>query len=60
MKYSELSGDALAALQEFYNEKDVRQKGFEELKSATKESRLPQHLSMDMFTEDWNASQFWV
>ncbi|MCJ1399288.1 hypothetical protein MMC11_002490 [Xylographa trunciseda] len=55
----ELSRDTLAALQDFYSERDAQQKGFEELKSATKSNSQPK-LSMDMFTEDWNASQFWV
>ncbi|MCJ1421573.1 hypothetical protein MMC32_007937 [Xylographa parallela] len=54
----ELSGNALAALQEFYNDRDAQQNRFQELKLAT-ESKSQQKLSMDMFTEDWNASQFW-
>jgi hypothetical protein len=55
---SVLSGSALAALQEFYAEKDVQQKRFEELQAAAENPNRP--LSMEMFTEDWNASQFWV
>ena len=58
--HSELSGSALAALQEFYTERDDRQKRFEELKSAAEDQHLKAKLSMDVFTEDWNASQFWV
>ena len=58
--HSALSKDALAALQEFYNDRDVQQKRFEELKLATESHLQPKLLSMDMFTEDWNASQFWV
>ncbi|MCJ1432622.1 Muc22p [Xylographa pallens] len=56
--HSELSGNTLAALQDFYNDRDAQQKRFQELKLAT-ESNSQQKLSMDMFTEDWNASQFW-
>ncbi|MCJ1378020.1 hypothetical protein MMC17_001116 [Xylographa soralifera] len=54
----ELSRDTLAALQDFYVDRDAQQKRFQELKLAT-ESNLQQKLSMDMFTEDWNVSQFW-
>jgi len=58
-----LSGSALAALQEFYKERDERQKQFEDLKAVSEEnatgnSKVP--LSMDVFAEDWNESQFWV
>ncbi|MCJ1256360.1 hypothetical protein MMC24_004181 [Lignoscripta atroalba] len=55
----QLSGTALAALQDFYAERDVREKRFEDLKSTVQESRDNTTLSMEMFTEDWNASQFW-
>lgn len=58
--HSELSGSALAALQEFYTERDDRQKRFEELKSAAEDRHSKARLSMELFTEDWNASQFWV
>ncbi|KAF2665072.1 hypothetical protein BT63DRAFT_448396 [Microthyrium microscopicum] len=57
----QLSGDALAALKDFYSERDTRQKLFEDLKSgaeADHDDRTEQ-LSMAAFTEDWNASQFW-
>ncbi|KAH4101910.1 protein-lysine N-methyltransferase EFM5 [Parastagonospora nodorum] len=54
----QLSGDALAALKEFYGERDDRQKQFENLKSQA-EDDFEGKLSMDAFTEDWNASQFW-
>lgn len=53
-----LPGDTIAALQEFYTERELSAKRFEELKAGL-EGR-PQILSMNMFTEDWNASQFWV
>jgi 16S rRNA G966 N2-methylase RsmD len=55
-----LSAGALDALKEFYNERDTRQKAFEDLKAQAEDafdSKKP--LSMDAFTEDWNASQFW-
>ncbi|EMD68877.1 hypothetical protein GGP41_008865 [Bipolaris sorokiniana] len=54
----QLSGDALAALQQFYGERDERAKQFEDLK-AKAEDDFGGKLSMDVFTEDWNASQFW-
>jgi hypothetical protein len=54
----QLSGDALAALKEFYGERDAREKQFENLKSQA-EDDFEGKLSMDAFIEDWNASQFW-
>ncbi|KAH7085454.1 putative N6-adenine methyltransferase-domain-containing protein [Paraphoma chrysanthemicola] len=54
----QLSGSALDALKEFYGERDARQKQFEELKGKA-EDDFEGKLSMDAFTEDWNASQFW-
>ncbi|KAH7393940.1 putative N6-adenine methyltransferase-domain-containing protein [Phaeosphaeria sp. MPI-PUGE-AT-0046c] len=54
----QLSGGALDALKEFYGERDARQKQFENLKSQA-EDDFEGKLSMDAFTEDWNASQFW-
>jgi hypothetical protein len=54
----QLSGSALDALKEFYGERDARQKQFENLKSQA-EDDFEGKLSMDAFTEDWNASQFW-
>ncbi|MCJ1373766.1 hypothetical protein MMC20_004995 [Loxospora ochrophaea] len=54
----QLSSDTMAALQEFYIDRDTREQKFEDLKaSAEKLSGKP--FSMEMFTEDWNASQFW-
>ncbi|KAI8939325.1 hypothetical protein NX059_003115 [Plenodomus lindquistii] len=54
----QLSGSALDALKEFYGERDARQKQFEELKGKA-EDDFDGKLSMEAFTEDWNASQFW-
>ncbi|KAF2827461.1 hypothetical protein CC86DRAFT_348956 [Ophiobolus disseminans] len=54
----QLSGSALDALKEFYGERDARQKQFENLKGQA-EDDFEGKLSMDAFTEDWNASQFW-
>lgn len=53
----QLSGDAMAALKEFYADRDNQEKKFEDLKAAAEDQH--QKLSMDMFAEDWNASQFW-
>lgn len=58
----ELPADTLQALQEFQAEQSDREKRFEDLK-AEAEGRFAdgdgQPLSMDLFSEDWNASQFW-
>ena len=51
----ELSQHALAALKEFYEERDDQEKRFEELQHNAGRGKL----SMDMFSEDWNSSQFW-
>ncbi|MCJ1288341.1 hypothetical protein MMC26_007696 [Xylographa opegraphella] len=48
----------MAALQDFYHDRHIQQKRFQELKLAAA-SNSRQMLSMDMFAEDWNASQFW-
>ncbi|KAK3207166.1 hypothetical protein GRF29_103g56464 [Pseudopithomyces chartarum] len=55
---SQLSSSTLSALQDFYGERDARAKQFEDLK-AQAEDEFEGKLSMDAFTEDWNASQFW-
>lgn len=55
-----LSADALQALTEFRAEKSERDKRFEELKTQAEDrfaSKTP--MSIDLFDEDWNASQFW-
>lgn len=58
---SQLPADTLAALKEFYGERDERQKRFEDLKSRAEDDfDGKKQWSMEDFTEDWNASQFWV
>lgn len=56
----ELHDDTLAALQEFYLERDSKEKRFQDLKRDIEQRSSQAQLSMDMFSEDWNASQFWV
>lgn len=56
----ELHGDTLVALQEFYSERLSREKRFQDLKKDVERKSSQAQLSMDMFSEDWNASQFWV
>lgn len=46
-------------MKEFYGERDQRQKQFEDLKTKA-EDEFEGKWSMEAFTEDWNASQFWV
>lgn len=54
-----LPADTLAALQEFRNEKSAREKQFDDLKSHAESAFEHGKLSMDLFGEDWNQSQFW-
>ncbi|KAK4187831.1 NADH-ubiquinone oxidoreductase 40 kDa subunit [Podospora australis] len=57
-----LSSSALDALKEFYSERDARAEQFAKLQAKAEEqhaSAQQQPLSMDVFTEDWNESQFW-
>ncbi|KAF1982019.1 hypothetical protein K402DRAFT_212562 [Aulographum hederae CBS 113979] len=57
----QLSADTLSILKQFQDEKDTRQKQFEDLKSQAEKDFDGGNtkLSMDAFTEDWQASQFW-
>ncbi|CZS92698.1 hypothetical protein WAI453_006605 [Rhynchosporium graminicola] len=57
-----LSSSALSALKEFYSEREAREKQFEDLKAVAEQSAVStsnKPLSMDVFTENWNESQFW-
>lgn len=47
-------------LQQFYTERAESEKRFEDLKTAAEEQHSKYRFSMDLFSEDWNASQFWV
>ncbi|KAK5200671.1 Protein-lysine N-methyltransferase efm5, partial [Cryomyces antarcticus] len=55
----QLSAGALDALKEFYGERDGRQRQFEDLKAQAEDEYEGNPLTMEPFTEDWNASQFW-
>jgi NADH dehydrogenase (ubiquinone) 1 alpha subcomplex subunit 9 len=61
-----LSSSALDALKQFYAERDAHTEKFAKLQAAAQEKeRLAaeeqaQILSMELFTEDWGKSQFWV
>ncbi len=57
---SRLSSRALEALADFYSERDLEKKRFEDLRSAADGQRGEAMVSMKAFAEDWNASQFWV
>ena len=56
----ELHDDTLAALQEFYSERLSKEVRFQDLKDDVEQKSSQAQLSMDIFSEDWNASQFWV
>lgn len=56
---SELSGDALAALREYYSEREAKETNFEDLKGSLELKAIKGELTMNMFSEDWNTSQFW-
>lgn len=59
----QLPADTLRVLQEFHQETDERTKRFENLKNESEDAfqngNTDGKLSMDLFGEDWNASQFW-
>ncbi|KAK8222072.1 Protein-lysine N-methyltransferase efm5 [Zalaria obscura] len=55
----QLPTDTLNLLHEFYRERDDRAKQFEDLKTKAEDDYDSKQLSMELFTEDWNASQFW-
>lgn len=63
--YDDLSlpADTLQLLADFAAEQDANVKAFEDLKLETVEdcgkAAADGKLTMDVFTEDWNASQFW-
>lgn len=57
-----MPADTLKLLEEFNTEKDARAKQFEDLKTVSEDvfrASGDGKLSMDLFGEDWNASQFW-
>ena len=60
IKARELPVDTLTALHEFYSERESKERRFQDLKRQIEQNPSQGQLSMDMFSEDWNASQFWV
>ncbi|KAF2155012.1 hypothetical protein K461DRAFT_291911 [Myriangium duriaei CBS 260.36] len=55
-----LNASALAALQDFYTDRDAHQKQFADLQAAAEEGFAANAaISMKQFGEDWQASQFW-
>ncbi|ORX65845.1 hypothetical protein DL89DRAFT_286724 [Linderina pennispora] len=56
-----LSADTLAALQSFLDEKEAMDTSFERLKEKAEQDFDDKQLevTMDMFQEDWQLSQFW-
>lgn len=55
-----LSAETSKALRDFYLERDDRQRQFEDIKAQAEAGEKAREISIDAFTEDWNASQFWV
>ncbi|KAK3708139.1 Protein-lysine N-methyltransferase efm5 [Vermiconidia calcicola] len=57
----QLPADTLSLLQQFNSEKAQRHQQFESLKDQAENEYQngTRKLSMDIFGEDWNASQFW-
>ncbi|KAI9822347.1 MAG: hypothetical protein M1827_000066 [Pycnora praestabilis] len=56
----QLSSPTLEALKDFCSDRDHRQKQFEDLRSLAVEDASLRTFTMEAFTENWNASQFWV
>lgn len=58
---SELPADTLQLLAQFQADRDAKAKEFEDLKAKAENDfeNGSGKLSMDLFGEDWNASQFW-
>ncbi|CAH6720781.1 protein-lysine N-methyltransferase Efm5p [[Candida] jaroonii] len=54
-----LSNHALAALQEFKKEEKDRLETFEKLYKQSEEKFEERKLTIDLFQEDWQLSQFW-
>ncbi|KAF2237456.1 hypothetical protein EV356DRAFT_539433 [Viridothelium virens] len=57
--FSQLPADTLAALREFNEERDLRAKQFAALQDQAESDFSEKPFSMEAFSEDWNASQFW-
>ena len=57
----QLSADTLALLKDFNADKESKTKQFESLKAQSEQAfeDASSSLSMDVFPEDWNTSQFW-
>lgn len=57
----QLPADTLQLLQQFNTDKEQQSKKFEDLKKQAENAYANGNtkLSMDLFGEDWNASQFW-
>ncbi|KAL9075437.1 MAG: hypothetical protein Q9157_004016 [Trypethelium eluteriae] len=55
----QLPADTLAALREFNEERDLRAKQFAALQDQAESDFSEKPFSMEAFSEDWNASQFW-
>ncbi|KAL9096423.1 MAG: hypothetical protein Q9165_001420 [Trypethelium subeluteriae] len=56
----QLPADTLAALREFNEERDLREKQFADLQLEAESDFSAKPVSMEAFSEDWNASQFWA
>jgi hypothetical protein len=57
---SVLSASTLQALADFHAGQALQSQNHERLTSTLNTPSRGNPLSMDMFAEDWNASQFWV